>query len=121
MLGLVLKRENFMHYMALGLDIVNLYLKRENFMHYMCYQVWDEKNMQYATFIFSWDEKNMQYVISGRKRYHFFKVLVQIPYSQANRSPILCNLPKKAPILHEIHDLLAFHYLKELIFQETTI
>jgi hypothetical protein len=25
-------KDNFMHYMALGRDIVNLYLKRENFM-----------------------------------------------------------------------------------------
>ena len=31
------------------------------------------------------------------------------------------NFLLKQPLLHEIHDLLAFHYLKELIFQETTI
>ena len=40
--------------------------------------------------------KNIKWAYSNicNFRQHFFKVLVQIPYSQANRSPILCNFLK---------------------------
>ena len=44
---------------------------------------------QIATYVLIF--QNMRPIIF---RQHFFKVLVQIPYSQANRSPILCNFLK---------------------------